>query len=277
MDNNVLIREEPVAAEVPAILPDTTGGNTEAGVASATAREPAGQVVSAGSQHSDPEYKLDWESIDLKLAKGRFVHTLRRPTVDEILARDKEIESETPIGRDGSFSLPDPTATEEIDAKYYDKIMIAVTGYPGEVPARHKAAAFNGLYRREIDLNDGTDVFAEEITIVEEIGTGDEPDFTIKHVLRQPTEADLKKFRQRSHGGELKPGRRGKSIFRPYSNLRLAITLYDQWLVSISGAQVGGKTFSADNRLEFLAAVDPLIKRGIVSTIVGEVSSGLLD
>jgi hypothetical protein len=265
-DNLLTIeRGRPAGQNPSALSAGNAGGNTEA--------------ANAGDTSSPPGYKLDWVDQNVKLAKGRFVHRLRRPTAEEILARDKDIETETQIGKDGGFSLPDPTAAEDIDAKYHDIISLEVSGYPegAQIPTRHKAAAFNAIYRREFELEDAADIFAEEITIVEEIGVGDEPDFTVKHTLKQLSESELKKFRQRSQGGEMKQGKRGKMIFRPYSNLRLAIQIYDASLVSISGAHVSGKTFSAETRPEFLAAVDPLIKRSVVSTLVGEVSSGLLD
>lgn len=238
---------------------------------------PAGEPAASATAAVPAGYKLDWETAEIKLAKGRFVHTLRRPTAEQIFARDKEIETETSVGKDRSFSLPDQTAFEDVDAKYHDELAVSVTGYPGDVPARHKAAAFNGIYQRECSVEENADLFAAEITVLEEIGTGDEPDFTVRHTLKQPTEQQIRKYRQRSEGGEMKPGRRGKMIYRPYSNLKLAAQMYDELLVAIDGAHVSGKTFSAETRSEFLAAVDPLVKRQVVSTIVEKISSSLLD
>jgi len=237
--------------------------------------QPGGSAAPASLPVSG--YKLDWADAEIKLGKGRFVHTLRRPDAELLIARDGEIKSEIPIGTDGSYALPDTTEIEEIDARYHDKLLIQATGYAGDIPARHKAAAFNGLYRREADIEDDVDLFAETITVTEEIGSGDEPDFVVRHVMRQPSESELRKFRQRSNGGYMKPGKRGKQKFVPNSTLRLAIQYYDLWLVSIDGAHVSGKTYTEDLRAEFLHNVDPLVKKMIVTTLVSELSSSVLD
>lgn len=210
-------------------------------------------------------YPLDWETQEVRLAEGRFVHTVRRPTVEEIFDRDRDLQSEIPIGKDGSYKLPDPTATEDVDVALYDKIVTAVSGYPGEVPASHKSAVITGLYRRDIDVEEGADIFADIVPIVEEIGTGDEPDFVIRHFMRQPTEDELRKFRRRNSAGEIKPGKRGRQRFVTKSSLRLAVEYYDLWLERIDGVK------PADGQ------VDPLIKRQVVQTLVDAISGGLLD
>jgi hypothetical protein len=221
--------------------------------------------------------KLDWQNAEIRLSKGRFSHTLARPTPEMILARDEELQSEIPIAKDGSFSLPDATAHEETDAKYYDQIVVRTEGYKGAVPLAHKAAAFQGLYRREIYLEPDSDIFGEEVTILEEVGSGEEPDFTIRHVLRQPEEAELRKFRQSNSGGRMMPHKRGRQKLVTSSNLRSAMRYYSAWLVRIGGATVGGSAFSPDKRDEFIAHVDPLIQRRVVNALVDELAGSLLD
>jgi hypothetical protein len=232
---------------------------------------------SAGRPPALPSYKLDWPDAEIRLAKGRFTHTLSRPSAEMMIAREDELQPEIPIAKDGSFTLPDSTAQEETDAKYYDRIVIKTGGYTAEVPTAHKAAAFQGLFRREIYLDPECDIFGDEVTIIEEIGGSDEPDFTVRHTLRQPTEAELKKCRQGSSGGRLLPDKRGRQKLVTSSNLRSAMRFYNTWLVRIEGATAGENTFSPDTRDEFVALVDPLIQRKVVTVLVDELTGGLLD
>lgn len=244
MNENVLIKEEP-AANAPA------------------------------SSSTDRLFPLDWETTVVKLKEGRFKHELRRPTSEEIFARDADLQREIPIAKDGSFSMPDPTANEDDDAKIYDLLVQNTDGYTGDVPVAHKAAAFNGLYVREIYIDDDADVFADQVTVLEEIGSGDDPDFTIEHIMRQPTEAELKRYRRRSSSGEVKPGKRGKQRFVSRSTLKNAVEHYDMWCVAISGARL--KSDANADAAALKAAVDPLIKRQVVQTLVEAVVGNLLD
>lgn len=222
-------------------------------------------------------FKLDFADVAIKLVKGRFTHVLSRPTAEMILEREDELQPEIPIAKDGSFAMPDTLAQEEIDAKYYDKIVVKTEGYKGNIPAAHKAAAFQGLYRREIYLDPESDIFGDVVTVLEEIGAGDEPDFVIRHVLRQPSEAELKKYRQSTTGGRLMPDKRGRQKLVTSSNLRAAMRFYSLIMTGIGGATVGGENFSAEKRDEFLAVVDPLIQRKVVGVLVDELTGGLLD
>ncbi len=221
-------------------------------------------------------YKLDWETADIRLAKGRFVHTLRRPDAEMIYAREDELQAEIPINKDGSYSLPDPTANEAVDAKYYDRIVESATGYTGGVPELHKANAFQALYIREIYVDDDADVFADEVPVAEEVDAGGET--VVTHVMRQPTEAELKSYRRKmSQSSEIKAGKRGRQLLVTRSLLKTAVQFYELWLERIEGATVGGKTYSQDMRPAFIDAVDPLIRRKVVTTFAGELTSQLLD
>jgi hypothetical protein len=237
------------------------------------------EAFDAGTDAGAPgeAYKLDWQDAEIRLSKGRFSHTLSRPPAEMIIAREEELQSEIPIARDGSFSLPDSTAYEETDARYYDRIVVKTGGYKGAIPVAHKAAAFQGLFRREIYLDPDCDIFSDEVTVLEEIGGADEPDFLIRHTLRQPTEAELKKCRQANSGGKLMPDKRGRQKLVTSSNLRSAMRFYNSWLVRLDGATVGGNTFSPDKRDEFVALVDPLVQRKVVNVLVDELTGSLLD
>lgn len=224
-------------------------------------------------------YKLDWETAEVKLAKGRFTHTFRRPDADLIFEREDELQAEIPIGKDGSYSLGDPTANEEVDARYYDKLIISATGYPNDhVPEMHKAAAFQGLYVREIAVDEDAEIFADEVPVLEEIGRGAVPDFTVRHIMRQPTETEIKSYRRKTNlMTEVKSGKRGKQILVSRSNLRMTMQFYASWLVRVEGGSVGGEEFTADNRTAFLQTIDPLIQRKVVQEFASEISSQLLD
>jgi hypothetical protein len=227
---------------------------------------------------NNENYKLDWETAEISLAKGRFVHTLRRPDPEVILGRDKEIEIEIPIAKDGSYSIPDPTETEEIDARCYEKIMVGATGYGDRsIPTQHKAAAFQGLYVREIDVDEDCDIFGDEISVIEEIGRDDDPDFTIVHVIAQPDEAELRKLRKKLNSGRMVPAKRGRHNFVRSSGLRAAMECYSRWLKRIDGATVAGETFSAENRAAFIHHVDPLIQMRVVTSVVEKLTGKLLD
>lgn len=217
-------------------------------------------------------YPLDWKDQEVRLGKGRFVHTVRRPTAEEVLEREKNLQSEIPIGADGSYKLPDPSATEDVDVPFYDKIALGATGYPEgtAVPASHKSAVITGIYRREIYVAEDADIFGEEVPVTEEIGSGDEPDFTVIHWMRQPTEEELKKFRRRNGAGEVKPGKRGRQILVTKSNLRLMMEHYDKWLVRIEGG-------TSEEVAQPTDLIDPLIQRRVVQALVDAISGGLLD
>lgn len=223
-------------------------------------------------------FRLDWETSRIKLGGGKFTHEMRRPQLDELLERDRGLQTEIPIGRDGSYQMPDPTAAEDVDAELYDRLTVSTSGYAGAVPTSHKAAAVRGLYNREFAIAEGSDIFGDEVSVTEEIGSGAEADFTIVHVLRQPTEEELRQYRRKTaSAGEVKPGKRGKQIFVSRSNLKAAIAFYDQLMVAVRGAHIGGETFRDDLRQAFANAVDPLIKKDVVSLFVGELTQGLSD
>lgn len=225
----------------------------------------------------DGMYPLDWRTTDVKLGKGRFVHTLRHPTREEQERYDAALQTEIPIGKDGAYKMPDPTENEIPAAKLHDEICEAATGYTGDIPTRFKSAAIQHLYRRELDIDSSSSIFDDVVFITEEIGAGDVFDFRIVHELRQPTEEELRQYRRKTSAGEMRPGKRGRQIFVTKSDLRSACDFYDKWVVRISGATVGGAGYTDETRAEFLNAVDPLIKRMIIQTFAAKLNEALLD
>lgn len=218
-------------------------------------------------------YPLDWKTADVKLGKGKFSHIIRRPATEELIEFDRELQTPIEIGKDGSYKLPDPTASEKDNVRLYDKLIESTDGYKGDVPAAHKSAVITGHYRREIYLDDEADIFADEVTVFEEIG-GDPPAFTIQHTFRQPTEEELRAYRRKMQTGEMKPGKRGRQEFVTRSNLKTAMDYYDKWIVGVDGATVGGQPLGPAMACD---SVDPLIKRMVVQSFVTALTEGLLD
>lgn len=230
-------------------------------------------------QNNDGLYPLDWKTTDVKLAKGRFVHTLSRPANELLLERADEFDTEIPIAKDGSYAMPDEQTQEEIDAKYYARVTAdEPTGYgEREVPTLHKAKAFQGLFLSEIEVDEDADIFDEEIRVNEEIGSGDDPDFVIGHILRTPEEKELNKIRKIFRNARLMPDKRGRQKFVEKSNLRKAMQYYSQYLARIEGASVGGQKFSPERREEFINNINALTQRAVLKALVEKLTGSLLD
>lgn len=223
-------------------------------------------------------YPLDWKTTTVKLAKGRFEHTLNRPTNALLLERADELEVEIPIAKDGSYSIPDATAQEEIDAKYSEKIRASdPTGYKGNIPQAHSAAAFQALFQREIYVDPDCDIFGDELVVIEEVGSGDEPDYVIKHFVRAPDEKELKKVRQKLNNGQMKPDKRGRQKYVEKSKLRAGMAYYAAWFLRMDGAKIDERAFAPERRDEFLSEINALSQFAVVKAIVQELTGNLLD
>lgn len=231
-------------------------------------------------KHLASLYPLDWKTTDVKLAKGRFTHTLLRPSNELLIRRADELDVEIPIAKDGSYAIPDATMQEEIDAKYALELQAEEPkGYKGNVPTAHLAAAFQGLFQQEIYVDPDCDTFGDEITILEEIGLGDEPDFVIKHILSNPinNEKELKKVRQKFNSGRLHPDKRRRQKYVEKSNLRSIMAYYEAWFLRSEGAKIDDRPFSPERSEEFLAETNALTQRAVVKAIVQELTGNLLD
>lgn len=223
-------------------------------------------------------YPLDWNTTTVKLAKGRFTHTLNRPSNELLIERSDELAFEIPIAKDGSYSIPDATVQEEIDAKYAERIRAGEpTGYKGTIPQAHLAAAFQGLFQNEIYVDEDCDIFGDEIVVIEEIGSGDEPDYVIKHFLRAPDEKELKKVRQKLSNGQMKPDKRRRQKYVEKSKLRPIMAYYSAWFTRIEGAKIGDRPFAPERRDEFLSEINALTQFAVVKAIVQELTGNLLD
>ena len=220
-------------------------------------------------------YPLDWKTTEVKLGGGKLRAELRRPTLAELMERDGDLQVPVELAKDGSYKLPDPTATDDVDIRLFDQVN---TNPDAAFAPRVKAAFIRGLYKREVYVDEEkASPFDSEITVFEEVG-GDPPAFTIEHRFRQPTEEELRSYRRRMQTGEVKPGKRGRQQFITRSNLRAAIEFYDKWIVGIEGTKLDPPT---DNYVwettELAANVDPLIKRMVVQEFAGFILEALQD
>lgn len=210
-------------------------------------------------------YRLDWETTDVVLGmepyrvgkkeyrpfpKGRFTHTLRRPTHDQIFEHDNALRIKAAaVSKLRSASrTEDPTTSANL--RLYDEIVVSVSGYSLElgsfgrvrVPDDHKVAAVQKLYERVVYVSN--DLWAEdEIVVIEESGKYAERPFQIKHVLREPTESELKLYYRQTR------------VARK-STLTCSMDLYESCLLRLEGAE-GDPTL-----------VDPIIQREVVSEMI---------
>lgn len=227
--------------------------------------------AAAGPENASGLYPLDWKTTEVKLAKGKLSAVLRRPTAGELLARDAELQVPVEMAKDGSYKLPDPTATDEVDCKLFDQVNTSAT----EFPERAKAAFIRGLYKREVYVADSATAFDDQIDVIEEIG-GDPPAFTVIHGFRQPTEEELRSWRRRMQTGEVRPGKRGRQQFVTRSNLRTAIEFYDRWCIGLCNVRL--EHSPSEPGLETLKSlVDPLIKRMVVQEFANFILEALQD
>jgi hypothetical protein len=214
-------------------------------------------------------YKLDWETVEISVNKGRFTHILRRPRLEELLARDRALQTEITFAKDGSFDLPDDNRETEANAALYDAIGGKTTGYGNSIPnIFHKSAAIKALYDHNIELDDFSEVFDEAVCIKQEIGGDDEPEFVIKHFLRQPSESELREYKKATANNRLIPGKRGKQTFIGKSNLRSAVAFYDKLFTDLEGAEKSE---------DCLAHIDALVKARVVTVFVYELTGALSD
>lgn len=223
-------------------------------------------------------YALDLKTIEVTLADGRYVHVVARPSAEMILEREGEINQDIEIDKKGGYALPNPTELEEIDAKFYDRIVVTeATGYERAIPELHKATVFQSVLERNIYVAEGCDVYGDEITVIEEVGSGDEPDFVIEHKLRGATEAKVKAFRRKNNNRKIDRARNGKQKLVQPSQLKPAMDFYRSLMTGMEGAKVGDQAYSDDVRETFLAHVNPLVQRAVVKAYIEELTGNLLD
>ena len=217
-------------------------------------------------------------------------HRLRKPTLEELNERESLIKYETvKINSRETEARTDQSAA---DARLWERIIEAVRGYDGSEEWReledaaksrfnpsHKSDAVTLLYAMKSEIygdDDFVPIGPSDWTVKQEIGANRDPDFVVYHVLREPTEEERQRYnRGKSSTAYVAGTRREEARMRTY--LKASVELYDALIQEIKGGTVEGEAFSASNRKKFLFAVDPLMKRDALQTLLGALEAQMSD
>lgn len=218
-------------------------------------------------------------------------HRLRKPTSVELNDRESRIKYETVevSSREDEIRVDDEAANIWL----WNKIILAVKGYNGVdgwqelaeeqktiLNPNHKVIAIRAFYAGSCEVESDSDIVSigpETWTVVQKIGADeDKPDFTVRHILREPTEAERVKFKRSASSTAYVRGAK-KTQVRVTTRLRPYAELYDALMQDIDGATVNGESFIATNRAQFLAAIDPIWKRQVIQCLMSYIEAQLLD
>jgi hypothetical protein len=241
--------------------------------------------------HTDSDvnlYPLDQTEfrVEIETKRGTCIHWLRKPTLEQLIAREAATISEREAYAPGeyTFTIDD----EKANAALWDKIALRVKGYrtssftadqeievtpeiAAKIPSDHKLTAILGNYALSSTLEEteeeGFNLDGEIYVIKQEIGVGETPAYTIHHTLRQPTEGERQTYKRKSVQTVLIGGSR-KDKAKLITNLRAATELYDNLFISIDG--VSG---ASDPKKQ----VDPLWKRSAIQALMNAFEAGLSD
>lgn len=243
-------------------------------------------------------YPLDWteQTIHVKDFGVRTAHVVRKPSVDELVARSKMLSysSEDVSQRESKTDFDDSKA----NLRLYDAIIQRVSGYDfgdgldgkelrtlseeqkAQLFSDHKKAVIRGLYNttceRDALARDTISMAGPTMRLRQEIGGKYEPDFQIWHTLRLPDEAQRIRYDQRYLQRLIVKGSRKNQTMVTF-NLRAAIEMYDALFESLEGATVNDQPFTPERKQEFLAALDPVFKEVVVNELMREAQSDLSD
>lgn len=218
-------------------------------------------------------------------------HRLRKPTLQELNEREDRIVYKL-VGA-SSREEEIVSSEETANVRLWDAIILKVMGYRDAkdwrelteeektaMRAGHKSTAIRTLYAGYCEIEgaeDGITIGADTWTIKHEIGLSrDNPDFVVKHILREPTEAERLKYNQTSTRtivvkGAKRPQRHLQTKLKPPADL------YDALVEDIQGATVNGSEYRDGNRKDFLAAVDPIWKRLVILILMNTLEAQISD
>lgn len=222
-------------------------------------------------------------------------HKLRKPTLKELMEREDQIKYETVAvsSRENELDSDDETA----NARLWDKIAVAVKGYKGiddwahlaeehraAMRPGHKVTAIRALYAGSCEIEgdeDSVSIGADTWTVKQNIGTDDEnPDYIVRHILREPTEAERQKFKASASRTSYVTGAK-KMRIRVRTNLKAHADLYDALIQGIEGATAvkywGDVAHDQGLRSLFLKEVDPMWKRQIIQCLMSALEAQLSD
>ena len=255
------------------------------------------------AENNEKLYRFDQTEFDITFnarpmapKPAPITHKLRRPTLDELMQwqRAATYESIQVSKRESEIKVD----SEAANIALWRKIIVAVKGYDfgdgrpigefrslsddqkDQLSAAHKIAAVRGLHSSacEIDYEDAEDasvMVANQTWRVKQSIRGDA--FTVIHTLREPSEAERRKFNQNaSSTSHLTGARKPRSTVK--TNLKAYIALYDALILDVEGGQVGPDAVLIDaNRKAFLAQIDPILKQDVVQTLMAELDGSLQD
>jgi hypothetical protein len=256
----------------------------------------SGPVV-ADNEALTVDYAFDAREfqIELEVRRGEityhFAHRLRRPTLEELLERDRAITYEV-IEVDSRQDVIN-FDVEAANAKLWDKIAVFVQGYDfGDNSATagdwrmvgdrdrermlgtHKSRVILGLYADVTEPIEDDGFSLDTIRIRQNFGTVARSE--VIHTLRLPTEAERLRFKARSTSTQFVRGAR-KRHETIRSDLKTFVAFYDLLLLDIQGGTVAGSGYTTATRGAFLASIDPMWKRSVAQSLVNSLEANLKD
>lgn len=209
-------------------------------------------------------------------------HRLRKPTLAELLERESQISYEMVElnSREEEIKADDETA----NIRLWDKIILSVKGYKNAPDWReltdgekqgmrpgHKTTAIRSLYASNCEIEgdeDGVSIGPDTWTVRQEIGLSKgDPDYVVRHILREPTEAERAKFKRAASSTSYIKGAKKQQV-RVRTNLKAYIELYDALIQSV------GPCADGDNPID---AIDPIWKRQVIQTLTATLEAQISD
>ena len=247
---------------------------------------------------NDNAYPFDAPSVDVQINARPggenpviVTHRLRKPTLVELLDREKAINLE--IVEENNREERIVTDDEQATCSLWDKIVLEVKGYKGipdfrsltegeksTMRAGHKKTAVLAMYAGSAQIvgdEDEVSLGANSWTIRQLVGPDqDKPLYTIDHILREPAESERAKFkRTASKVSFIRGAKRPRTKIG--ADLKAYVEMYDLLVTDIEGGTVKDKPFSQMERGAFIAAIDSTWKRIIIQTLMNALEASLLD
>ncbi|HEY6401144.1 MAG TPA: hypothetical protein VI479_07030 [Blastocatellia bacterium] len=217
-------------------------------------------------------------------------HRLRKPTLEELNERESQIKYETIKINPKEIEVRNDQRTA--DANLWGKIVQAVKGYKdaddwrelsdeekSKFNGSHKSQAIQGLYAGQSKIEGDGDyvpIGPVEWTVRQEIGPNEEPDFVVRHILREPTEDERLRYNRIASSTRYVTGAK-KEQAQVRTNLKAHIEVYNALIQNIKGATVAGMEFEISDRKQFLDAIDPIWKRDVIQCLMTNLEAQISD
>ena len=216
-------------------------------------------------------------------------HKLRKPTLDELIQREKDSQYEL---HDLGNVIREVGDGDKAQSALWDKIAIAVQGYTGAkdwhsltpedkerfLPG-HKQSAIRRMYAADAVISDDVQVgmFGNTWKVDLKIGVNEDPDFLITFTLREPTEKERSRFKASEGSQDQKKGTR-RPQYEVKTNLRSYIEFFDALVQDITGGTVDDKEYAAhSDKAAFLAQIDANWKRTVVVRYYRAIEGAIQD